>query len=125
MKTIAYEEKFGEIKFPAGFEEKLRGKSLEEQMDCYRITNSITLSSTSYGELDKQQIRGRTRSLEEDKDCTGLVVKDGLLVGVLIRPFWGEDRVCLPYKGVCTYYASDNDGSGTSEREDYSYLICV
>lgn len=100
MKTIAYEEKFGEIKFPAGFEEKLRGKSLEEQMDCYRITNSITLSSTSYGELDKQQLRERTRSLEEDKDCTGLVVKDGLLVGVLIRPFWGGKTGCVcPTRG--------------------------
>lgn len=94
-------------------------------MECYRITNSITLSRTSYGELDEQRIRERTHSLAEDKDCIGLVVKDDLLVGGLIRPFWGEDQVCLPYKRVCTYYASDNDGSGTSEREDYAYLICV
>ena len=35
MKTIAYEEKFGEIGFPEGFEEKLRGKSLEEQSEMY------------------------------------------------------------------------------------------
>lgn len=127
MKTVAYEEKFGEINFPAGFEEKLRGKTLEEQMECYRITNSVALSRTSYGELDDQQIRERTHSLTEDRDCTGLVVKDGLLVGVLIRSCWKflGDAVCLPYGRVCTYYASDNEGSGTNDREDYACLICV
>ena len=31
MKTIAYEEEFGEIEFPEGFEEKLRGKALRNR----------------------------------------------------------------------------------------------
>lgn len=55
------------------------------------------------------------------------MVKDGLLVGVLIRSYWRflGDCVCLPYGQVCTYYASDNEGSGTNDREDYAYLICV
>ena len=96
-------------------------------MECYRITSSVALSRTSYGELDERQIRERTHSLAEDKDCTGLVVKDGLLVGVLIRSHWRVlgDVSCLPYGRVCTYYASDNEGSGTKDREDYACLICV
>lgn len=127
MKIVPYEEKFGEINFPAGFEEKLQGKTLEEQMKCYRITDSMVLSHTAYGKLDEQKIRERTHLLTEDTDCTGLVVKDGLLVGVLIRSYWRflGDCVCLPYGRVCTYYASDNEGSGTNDREDYAYLICV
>ena len=125
MKTIAYEEKFGEIEFPEGFEEKLRGKSIEEQMKYYRISTSSTFSRTSYGEVDSQKVFENTKSLDEDKHCIGLVVKDGLLVGVLIKEWWGSECVCLPYHRICVYYASDNEGSGTNDCADYASLICV
>ncbi len=59
MKIVPYEEKFGEINFPAGFEEKLQGKTLEEQMECYRITDSMILSHTAYGKLDEQRRFGK------------------------------------------------------------------
>lgn len=35
MKTVEYKEEYGKIEFPEGFEEKLRGKSLEEQSEMY------------------------------------------------------------------------------------------
>ena len=127
MKIVAYEERFGEVRFPEGFAEKLAGKSLEEQMDCYRITKSATLARTAYGEItDERTADLGACALDRFDRCKGLIVRDGLLVGVLIKPWWPEGPVpCLPYQRVCTYYASDNEGSGTKDREDYAYLICV
>lgn len=125
MRTIAYEEKFGNIDFPDGFEEKLQGKTLEQQMECYRIASSTAFSRSSYGKVDATRLMERTRALVSDEDCTGLVLRDDLLVGVLIREHWGRDIPCLPYQQVCTYYASDNEGSGTKNREDYACLVCV
>lgn len=126
MKIINYEEEFGKIKFPEGFEQKLIGKTMEEQMECYRITESVSFTETACGEITSEELREKTYKLEEYSKCVGLIVKGDMLVGVLIKG-WPFDREikCLPYEGVCTYYASDNEGSGTNDREDYAYLICV
>ena len=35
MKIINYEEEFGKINFPEGFEETLKGLTIEEQMNRY------------------------------------------------------------------------------------------
>ena len=40
MKIVNYEEKYGEIRFPEGFAEKLEGKEPEEQMKHFRITKN-------------------------------------------------------------------------------------
>ncbi len=126
MKTIAYEENFGEINFPEGFEEKLKDKTIEEQMSCYRISSSTEFTRTSYGQVNNRRLMERTCPLEQSGDCVALVAKDNcLLVGVLLNTFLGEEKVCLPYEGVCTYCASDNEGTGTKDREDYAYLVCV
>ena len=123
---IEYKEDYGKIAFPEGFSEKLRGKSLEEQMEYYRITQSASLASTAYGEVTSEQKRSRTWKLDAYPEWTGLVVKEGMIVGVLIREYFSQrDTVCLPYQSVCTYYASDNEGSGTEDREDRAFLICV
>ena len=128
MNIVAYEDWMGEIAFPEGFGEKLAGKSFEEQMACYRITESRTLARSSYGELDKECVDKASFALEEYDEFRGLVVKDGIVVGVLIKA-WGSEKneavPCLPYGRVCTYYASDNDGAGYNDRTDYAYLICV
>ncbi len=131
MKTEKYQLKFGEINFPEGFEEKLKGKTLEEQMKFYRITASSRTADIPYGKLDAETIEESCYSLSEYKAITGLIELDGILVGVRIHSWWDrvmmheEDTSVLPYQRVCTYYASDNDGSGYKEREDYAYLICV
>ena len=38
MKVVAYEESFGTFTFPEGFEASLKGLSIEQQMDRYRLT---------------------------------------------------------------------------------------
>ena len=128
MNIVDYEDWMGEIAFPEGFDEKLTGRSFEEQMACYRITESRTLARTSYGELERERVDKASYALEEYDDFRGLVVKDGLVVGVLLHAWSSEKNEgvpCLPYKRVCTYYASDNDGAGYNDRTDYAYLICV
>lgn len=131
MKIEKYQVKFGEINFPEGFESKLKGKSLEEQMAFYRVTGSSRIADTPYGQIDEETISEYCHNLSEYGDVTGLIERDGILVGVRIHGWWDkvmqhkEDTLVMPYQCVCTYYASDNNGSGYKEREDYAYLICI
>lgn len=125
MKIIEYREEFGEVELPEGFEEELRGKSLGEQMERFRIASSISLTKTYYGEEGSSRVLEESRALDDDGGFVGLIVKDGVIVGVLIKSWRGREEPCLPNRCVCTYWASDNEGSGTNDREDYAYLICV
>ena len=125
MKTIEYKTEFGQIIFPDGFEQKLSGRNLEEQMDCYRITIETTISEYSYGKLDSKDVMEETVKFEECDDFRGLVVKDGIIVGIILKSLFGEDKVCLPGQKMTTYWSSDDDGVGTTDRDDTCCLICV
>ena len=125
MKTIEYTTEFGQIIFPDGFEQKLSGRNLEEQMDCYRITIETTISKYSYGELDSKDVMEETVKFEECDDFRGLVVKDGIIVGIILKSLFGEDKVCLPGQKMTTYWSSDDDGVGSTDRDDTCCLICV
>ena len=125
MKTIEYKTEFGEIQFPDGFEQKLSGKKLEEQMDFYRISVVSTIEKYSYGERDSKKEREKTVKLEECDDFRGLVVKGGIIVGVILKSMFGEDRTCLPGQKMTTYWSSDDDGVGSTSRDDTCCLICV
>ncbi len=123
--TEAYQEMFGKISFPEGFEEKLRERDLAGQMDLYRITEDSTLAKTAYGEVTGSKGFEHSRRLQDYRGLVDLIIKDGIIVGVRIK-VWPEGTApLLPGKSVCTYYASDNEGSGTDEREDRAWLICV
>ena len=125
MKTIEYTTEFGQIIFPDGFEQKLSGRNLEEQMDCYRITIETTICEYSYGELDSKDVMEETVKFEECDDFRGLVVKDGIIVGIILKSLFGEDKVCLPGQKMTTYWSSDDDGVGSTDRDDTCCLICV
>ncbi len=122
MKTIAYEERFGEICFPEGFAEQLQGLTIEEQMEYYRTTCYSVYANTNWSE---RTYRGSAIRIEKDSDVTALIVKDGILVGIIILNDDRREVPCLAEERVCTYYASDNNGAGYKERIDYTYLICV
>ena len=125
MKTIEYKTEFGQIIFPDGFEQKLSGRNLEEQMDCYRITIETTISEYSYGKLDSKDVMEETVKFEECDDFRGLVVKDGIIVGIILKSLFGEDKVCLPGQKMTTYWSSDDDVVGSTDRDDTCCLICV
>ena len=122
MKIINYEERFGEVKLPEGFEETLRGLPIEEQMAHYRTTCVSAYAMTDWRERTRQRW---TIPIERDRDVTALIVRDGILVGVMILDDDNDEVPCLAEERVCTYYASDNNGAGYKERIEYTYLICI
>ncbi len=118
-----------EFTWPEGFLEKLKNKPLEEQMGYYRIVETEHYSRTAYGEITKENCHQFGYALEDYPGLKALVVDDGVLLGACIKPFnsygypWGVPA--FPYHDICTYYASDNNGSGSKDREDYAHLCCV
>lgn len=102
--------------------ETLSGKTIEEQMNFYYVTESARFYSTAYGDITDDDLRENAVKLCEYKGVKKLLLKGDILIGAVVDAFWG-DGVLLPDKSVCTYYACDNEGSGTKEREDYAYLI--
>ncbi len=121
MKIVEYRESFGEIKFPEGFEETLKGLSIEKQMDCYKTSSTSKFSMTGWRERTAQSYS----SLERTPDVKALIVKDGIIVGVMMLNDCGREEACMPEDCVCTYYADDNNGAGSKTRIDYTYLVCV
>lgn len=121
--TEQYKNEYGEVSFPEGFEKMLHGKTLEEQMDCFYIVKSSSYQTFSYGDLDKDKQLRKAIRLQDYPRIQKLIVKGRLLVGVRIQGWWASS-VVLPFKCVCTYYGSDNEGSGTKECEEYAYLFC-
>ena len=122
MKIVEYREEFGEYTFPEGFEEGLHGLTLEEQMERYRVTEYVSYSRTNWGE--RTYSTGYIR-LDRASDVKALIVREGILVGVMILNDCGREQACFAEEGVCTYYAEDNNGAGYKTREDYLYLVCV
>lgn len=102
--------------------ETLSGKTIEQQMEYFYVTESYRFYSTAYGEITKDDIRQNAVKLSDYKGVKKLLLKNRILIGAKIEGYWGDD-ILLPEKPVCTYYASDNEGSGTKDREDYAYLI--
>ncbi|MCD8106271.1 MAG: hypothetical protein LUF35_15070 [Lachnospiraceae bacterium] len=100
----------------------LSGKTIEQQMEFYYVTESYNFYSTAYGEVTKEDLREHSVKLCDYKRVQSLLLNGNILIGAKIRAWWG-DGILLPDKCVCTYYASDNEGSGTKDREDYAYLI--
>ncbi|MCR5782902.1 MAG: leucine-rich repeat domain-containing protein [Clostridia bacterium] len=125
MRIATYKEGYGKIDFPQGFEQKLAGKTLEKQMKCYRITESVDYAAMSYGEIDSEDLRKHSYNLEDYKGFRGIVVRDRQVVGVLIANAKGKPLACLAGQKVSLYYAMDTDATGTKERENCAYLICV
>lgn len=118
-----------EFSWPEGFLEQLKNKPLEEQMGYYRIVETAHYSRTAYGEITRENCHRFGYALEDYPGLQALVVEDGVLLGACIKPYnpygypWGVPA--FPYHDICTYYASDNNGSGSKDREDYAHLCCV
>ena len=100
----------------------LSGKTIEQQMEYFYVSESRKFYNTAYGEISKENLQRYAVKLSDYKGVRALFVKKRILVGAKIDAMWGEGKLFLN-KPVCIYSASDNEGSGTKEREDYAYLI--
>ncbi len=122
MRIVNYEENFGTITFPEGFAERLEGRTIEEQMECYRTTTFGRFHNTGW--KSRRYDSGYAR-LDHDSDVTALIVKDGILVGVMVKNHNGREQPCLPEEFVCIYYSEDNNGAGYKSRSIFTHLVCV
>ena len=116
------------LTWPEGFLEQLKGMPLEEQMSHYRIVETVCRSRTAYGEITKENAHRFGYALDGYRGLTGLIVEDGVLIGVRLKNYtrpYGWGLAAFPYQDVCTYYACDDNGSGRNDREDYAHLCCV
>ena len=117
-----------ELTWPEGFLDKLRGKRIEEQMKYYCIVEEEYTSRTSYGEITKENMRSYGYSLEKFSGFKGIIIDDGIIIGIMMKyafdPY-GTGVPAFPYQTICTYSASDNNGSGYVDRDDYAHLCCV
>jgi len=122
MNCIVYEETFGPVRLPEGFEQMLKALPLEKQTSLYRTTRRYFYSVTGWS---KRTADDGYRRLEDEPAVSALIVKDGIIVGVMMKNHRGYERPCLAERCICTYSASDNNGAGYKERADYTYLLCV
>ena len=122
MRIVPYEERFGMICFPEGFEQTLQNLTIEEQMMRYCTTRSSCYSMTHWCE---RVYDGYATRLEENSDVKALIIKEGIIVGVMMSDDCSCEVPCLAEESVCTFYSSDNNGAGYKERVEYTRLICV
>ena len=102
----------------------LSNQSIEKQMSYFRITEFKKFYKSAYGEITSEQLRKKTIKLCDYPDIIQLILKEKILVGAIIKGYYGNKPLMIG-SPVCTYYASDNDGSGNDEREDYAYLMFI
>ncbi len=103
----------------------LAGKPVVQQAEYYYVTESHRFYSTAYGEISKENLQKYAKKLCDYDGIRALLIKDGILIGAKIKAMWSSEGKLFRKRPVCTYYASDNEGSGTKEREDYAYLMFV
>lgn len=121
LQRLEYSGEMGKILWPAGFAQELEGKTVEEQLGCYRVLEREQ-GPLSYQLADWTAYErwGRLHTLDSFEGWEKLILRDGLIVG-----FVRYGRTILPYQVAESDYASDNNGAGYKERSFYSYLVCV
>ena len=119
-----YRQKHEKIIYPEGFRERLEGRSIEEQMNMFAAIERVNISKYSYGSLDKEDMRKWRKPLNNISDFRGLVVENGIIEGILVHTQYGIVPMG-PGDTLVTYSASDEDGTGSTEREDTVTFICL
>ncbi len=123
LKVIEYDKSMGEHGMCEQIIERLKGKSLDEQIEYFGVLEETSISKYSYGDLDSSKAFELTKSLWESYDVSGIIVDNGVIVA-LLTDMWDKSEGPLFYgKSNCTYSVIDEDGTGRDEREDYVRFI--
>ena len=119
--VLKYDKRMGRISYPEGFFDKIKGLSLEDQMDYFRMTYKNHMIHTGWSErVAKQMI-----ALSESEDVLAIIVNDSYIVGVLVFDAWNNLRALMIEGHITISYSSDNNGAGYKESSEYLYLVCV
>jgi hypothetical protein len=91
---------------PEGAQERLRALPIEEQMQLFCVSYCSSHIA-----------------LERCSDFKGVIVDDGIIVGVLLSDFACQPTPCFIGEAVCTWDSEDNNGAGYKTRTEYTRLI--
>ena len=116
MKIVEYKPEYGEVRYPEGFEETIRGLTIEEQMSHFCITSSY---NAVHMDWRKRNDRMDMLRLEDRYPVCGLIVRDGLIAGVLVFDGMGYSITCMAEERVET-----GDFNDRSNR-DFLGLVCM
>lgn len=124
MKIREYEEDFGPVSYPSGFEQMLEGLSIEEQMKYFRIGNGL-YKTKPLAERVRESWNFSAR-LEACSEVQEIVVRDGKIVGVIVYDCeFGHRIVCLAEQEFCCSFGTETDGSGEKRSVQYLTILCV
>ena len=125
-KILEYKEEFGENPLTDEMREILSGLSLDEQIDYFEMENADSEEKFSYGESRGERERHCTYTLRYkmrrdgfEPTVRGLVVNEGFIVGWI----YDGDRIGLLNEWYCTYWACEDDGTGSTTVADYYKLV--
>ena len=119
LDIVEYDREMGEYHLSEEDLNKLKGKSLMEQVDCYKAVVTSSLCFYSYGKDEGGSMRGWERSFWEESDIEGIIVDNGIIVGVKAKKFLYGLCNLFPGETINTYSACDEDGTGGRDRDDY------
>ena len=112
-----YTEDMGEIGDYEAIKAALCGKSLWEQFDYFTLSDHSDTVTYSYGDKDSESASSNESSLFPTSDVEELILKDGIIVGVSVK-----SCVILAGQTVCTYSATEEDGTGSRSVDEYFTL---
>lgn len=123
MEQIGYQDDFGKVEYPDGFEPLIEGLPIEKQMSYFRIGNGLytdkPLNERRNNKYDYSCL------LDENKDIKSIIVRDGKIAGVMVLNVYGNVVPCMAEKCYCIRDDEEPDGSGYKSFTLYSYLVCV
>lgn len=119
---VEYSDQFGEICLPEDIQEKLRQETVEKQMEHFAIAESRHYYKTAYGEECNEKLLKHSVPLADYDGLVRIILHKNVIVGAMVKACFGDSALMFG-RPVCVHYTSDNDGSGTNDREDYAYLL--
>lgn len=119
MDIVPYNAEMGSYNIDKESLNKLKSKSLMEQIDCYKVKATSRFISYSYGEVDSESEVTREKSFWNTDTIENIIVDDGVIVGVVAKKFLYGLYHLFPGETINTYSASEDDGTGSFDRDDY------
>ncbi len=115
-----YQENLGAYTMPEGAEDLLRQKNIEEQMAFFQIyhTSEQTKSPYTYHYTHEY-------SLIDAYMVKELIVRDGMIVGVMMSDATERTVPCFVGQTIRTWDAEDDEGDGYKARIDDAKLLFI
>lgn len=118
IKKQSYEGDIKKIELFDKAYELLNGKSLDEQAEHLFLIKDEDFEEFSYGQSDGQRCTRNLTQINKSDWVDELILYKGIIVGVVINR-----RDVLLGKCVETYFAVDEDGTGSESVSVYHTLV--